>query len=667
MHYISFNNKAMLKNIIIISFLLLVNSFRLFSQQPAYTDHRTFFSEIDSLENVIKDKSISDEDLLDAYYRLSFAYSNDNQDKYAHYTVLSMELAKKMKDYVTESITIRNYISYLSFNGKNDSVQKYHERALEVLEEIKKIGNEELTDREYSLLAGTMGNHYSYNSNEMKAIEEYQKALRIFEKYNQKESMVILHTNVASLYSSIENFKQAEVSLLKALEITKGMTDTMMMIYVKKDLCDLEIRKGNYEQAKEYATFCLDYHESSQFDAFEMSDIYCTLSEIYRDGYNDYDKAEYHALQAMKLAEQNNSIKNLCNAHLELGKIYMHKGEWKKAEINILKCLELDDSELNAAISCHRNLTRIYIYMNEQDKAIEHFTKANELQSRLNNEQYQSALSEMEVRYDTETKELRIATLETEKRLQFWITICIIFIVILMAVWFLFLWRWAVEKSKIIKQKKDLEVIEARMRGESEERIRLSRDLHDGLGGMLTGVKLKMELMNQNRDSNKDYNDNFNDSMRILRESMTELRRISHHLMPISLRTNGLKSALNDFCSSFNNVAFDFYGDATRLEPQMEMLIYRIVHELVNNAIKHSGAEHIVVQVMQETEYIALIINDDGCGFDVNSTMPGMGLKNIRERVSARNGRLEISSEIGNGTEINIEFNLKLDNDDSHE
>lgn len=155
--------------------------------------------------------------------------------------------------------------------------------------------------------------------------------------------------------------------------------------------------------------------------------------------------------------------------------------------------------------------------------------------------------------------------------------------------------------------------------------------------------------------------------MRILKESMTELRRISHHLMPISLRTNGLKSALNDFCSSFNNVSFDFYGDETRLEPQMEMLIYRIVHELVNNAIKHSRAEHIVVQVMQEPEYIALIINDDGCGFDVNSTMPGMGLKNIRERVSARNGRLEISSEIGNGTEINIEFNLKLGNDDSHE
>lgn len=637
--------------------LCFLNIPKVFSQDE-YTNHRTYHSEIDSLENLLNDKSLDKDELLDIYYGLSFAFSEGNQDKFAHYSKLGINLAKDIKDYVTESVLLRNYIAYLTYNGKNDSVASYYDRAVEVLEEIKKIDNEELVDREVSLLAGTMGNHYNISGKSLKAIEEYQKALRVFEKYDQKESLVILYSNVAQLYLSIENDSQAEVNMLKALEVTQRMNDSLMMMYVNHDLCDLEIYRENYDKAKDYATFCCDYMRAHEEEGLEYAEILCIMSRIHRMSDNDYEKAETTALEALNVAETYNSIPHLFNAYLELGKIYIHKEEWREAERYILKAMSIDDEDPAAMISCHRNLTRIYIHLNEHEKAIEHFNKSNELQTDLNNKEFQSALSEMEVRYETETKELRIASLENEKKFQFWITTCIIFIIFSVAAWLLFMWRWAEEKNRIAKQKKHLELIEARMKGESDERIRLSRDLHDGLGGMLTGVKLKMEMMDMSRNHKDGYQNNYEDSMRILKESMTELRRISHHLMPLSLRTNGIKVALSDYCRSFNNVNFDFYGEDKRLDSQFEIMIYRIVHELVNNAVKHAKADMINVQIMQEDDYIAILVNDNGCGFDVDNISKGMGLNNVKERVSTRNGRFEITSEKDKGTEINIEFEL---------
>lgn len=642
---------------------LLINN--LYSQ--SYVDHRTYHSEIDSLENMLGDNTLSKDELLSIYYGLSFAYSEDDQDKFAHYSLLAMNLAEEINDYVTESIVIRNYIAYLSFNAMGDSVARYYERALEVMEQIEKIGNEELIDREKSLLAGTMGNHYNYIGEDLKAIEEYQNALRIFEKYDQKESMVILYSNVAQLYMRMENSSQAEHNMLMALEVAEQMNDSLMMMYAKHDLCEMEIRRKNYVEAKQYADFCYDYLRVHDEEGHEFSDILCNLAEIYRSGYSDYDNAERYALHSLEIAEKYKSVPHLCNANMELGKISMHKKEWREAESYFLKTIGLNESDPAGLISCYRNLTKVYIHLDCPDEAIDYFDEANELQSDWNNKEYQAALSEMEVRYEIEKKEMRIATLEKEKRFQFWITVCIIFIIFSIAGWLLFMWRWAEEKNRIVKQKKHLEIVEARMKGESDERIRLSRDLHDGLGGMLTGVKLKMEMMDQHKEVKDGYQNNYEDSMKILKDAMTELRRISNHLMPLSLKTNGIRVALSDYCKSFNNVTFDFYGEERRFDSQFEIMIYRIVHELVNNAVKHSKADMINVQIMQETEYIGILVSDNGCGFDTEKVVKGMGLNNVRERVNSRNGRMEIISDKDKGTEINIEFELNATNNDNRE
>jgi len=214
---------------------------------------------------------------------------------------------------------------------------------------------------------------------------------------------------------------------------------------------------------------------------------------------------------------------------------------------------------------------------------------------------------------------------------------------------------------KQLEQEKQLVATQAVLDGETQERSRLARDLHDGLGSMLTGVKLN--LMEMKKGAKLEYPDveRFDKALGLLDNSVVEMRRVAHHLMPDSLSRLGLKPAVEDFCRSLApTVVFDYFGDEKRLDPMMEVVIYRSIHELVNNALKYSGASQILVQLMQEPNRISFTVQDNGCGFDPSMETNGSGLRNIRNRIASFGGNIQIDSRMGEGTEINGE--LKVEN-----
>ena len=150
----------------------------------------------------------------------------------------------------------------------------------------------------------------------------------------------------------------------------------------------------------------------------------------------------------------------------------------------------------------------------------------------------------------------------------------------------------------------------------------------------------------------------FDKVMELLDSSMQELRRVAHNMMPESLSRYGLKVSLEDFCNSFPHVKFHFYGNENRLEPKMEMTIYRVIHELVNNAVKHARAENINVQMIRDTDRISFIVQDDGIGFNPEKISSGSGLQNIENRINSVGGTINILSSAGAGTEITIDIDL---------
>ena len=213
-------------------------------------------------------------------------------------------------------------------------------------------------------------------------------------------------------------------------------------------------------------------------------------------------------------------------------------------------------------------------------------------------------------------------------------------------------------EQKIIRleQEKQLSAAQAVLDGETAERTRLARDLHDGLGGMLSAVKLNLFDMKQGAIIEAEDVSRFNKVMEMLDNSMQELRRITHNMMPEALSRYGLKVALNEFCNSFREVHFHFFGDDRRLDNKLEVTIYRVVYELVNNALRHAGARNINVQLINEIDLVALNVQDDGKGFDPDKETDGTGLDNIRTRIASLNGTINIYSQPGEGTEIDVEF-----------
>ena len=156
----------------------------------------------------------------------------------------------------------------------------------------------------------------------------------------------------------------------------------------------------------------------------------------------------------------------------------------------------------------------------------------------------------------------------------------------------------------------------------------------------------------------------FNHALDLLNTSITEMRRVAHNLMPETLMHYGLQTALTDFIKQVEPeglpiIRFNTFGDDLRYDKELEITLYRISQELITNALKHAHAKQIDIQLFTEGNRICVQIIDNGIGFDPERLDPskkGKGLKNIRDRVTAFNGRFEILSEHGNGTESTIEF-----------
>jgi len=156
----------------------------------------------------------------------------------------------------------------------------------------------------------------------------------------------------------------------------------------------------------------------------------------------------------------------------------------------------------------------------------------------------------------------------------------------------------------------------------------------------------------------------FNHALDLLDTSIIEMRRVAHNLMPETLMHYGMRTALNDF---INQVApeklpvirLSTFGEDLRFEKEIEITLYRIAQELVTNAIKHAHAKLIDIQLFTEKDRICVQVIDNGIGFDpeiLGSSKKGNGLKNIQDRVTAFNGKFEILSQQGKGTESTVEF-----------
>jgi signal transduction histidine kinase len=199
--------------------------------------------------------------------------------------------------------------------------------------------------------------------------------------------------------------------------------------------------------------------------------------------------------------------------------------------------------------------------------------------------------------------------------------------------------------------------------GQEDERQRLSRELHDGLGQMIVATKLKTEsIMNAGNTINPD---NISRLRAMFDSLVDEVRGISNNLMPPVLQEFGLEVALNQICKEISNhskikVIFDSQIADRELDKRIATYVFRIAQEALNNAVKHSGASEIIVTLIGNERMINLMVQDDGVGINIESpnNMDGRGMNSMSERVKLLNGLIDISKGVNNGTIVSVKIPL---------
>jgi two-component system NarL family sensor kinase len=328
-----------------------------------------------------------------------------------------------------------------------------------------------------------------------------------------------------------------------------------------------------------------------------------------------------------------------------------------------------------------------YFNMAKAAERAKRFEEANqylhlyeELKDKTRGEEVAVLLNTLESEYETEKRSRQINQLKLERSLQQseirrknLINYALIGALILSGGLSILLYRIYRQKQQLqqrmiseLEKDRELDITRSILLGQEEERKRLAKDLHDGLGGMLSSVKFAFQKSKATEGSSVNET-RYMHASDLLDQSIIELRRIAHNMIPESLAKYGIAAAIRDYCTSINKsgklkVVFQsMNADEVKPDLTVSNTIFRIVQELLNNVLRHAEAQQAIVQLSRESNMLSITVEDDGRGFDLSAAAreAGMGWCNIRNRVKFLKGQMDIQSSPGNGTYVHVAINLK--------
>lgn len=595
------------------------------------------------------------------YFKIGELYEKSDLTKAKEYYNKARMLCDKIgysRGYFTFAV---NYSYVLDIEGQHDSAIIVNQKAL-------KLAETEKNRKQIAVALGGLGKSYTYKSQYETALDYYQKALPYVEEANDKALQAKFNDILQCLYYYLKQHDRAIAYGEKAVAILKDKPNSQEYgnALMNLSVSYLHRKPPLPEKALEGQLEVLRIAKLNGNLKMQASSLN-NIADCYLSLKKPEDARNYHE-KGLELGKRMNSVRTIYISSMGLGYYEMQKNNFDRAETYFSEALAIAQKHkmLKQEKDCVMAFVDLSLARNDYVAYKRYERSLDSLSNIVLNETIQKALLELETKYEAEKKDSRIVALERERKLVYWLSGSGILIFILL-VTLLFFRNRIIKHQKIIaehqvvqlKQEKQLIASQSILEGETAERSRLARDLHDGLGGMLSVVRLNLKGIRTGAFIEDEDVSRYGKALSMLDDSIKELRRVAHHMMPESLLRYGLKASLTDFCNDIPSVQFHYFGNDNRLDCRLEILIYRSAHELVNNALRHAEATQINLQLVQEDDRVSLTVQDDGKGFDPDTTPKGMGLDSVNNRVASFDGKMSIYSSPGNGTEINIEFQLK--------
>ncbi|MGN7786421.1 ATP-binding protein [Niabella sp. 22666] len=563
---------------------------------------------------------------------------------------------------------IASYTGVLNVKGAFDSALVLNKQSFQIAKELN----------DKSLMARTLaniGNSFNYLSEYDSAIYYYEAAGRYFEDMGNKYLLARMYEMKQLVYQNIGQYKHALLYGKLAANELRASGDSI-------DLGRCLLNLANSYQSNNFpdsAFIC--YKEAlaiSQKTNFISGEIACLLGigNIYFHKYDADQMKPYYEkalIKARQLADPQGQLVALRGRAL----YYFLKKEFDKAKESCMASLTLADS-LGTKYDRYESmqvLSSILYAQHDIEEGEKLKDKIQLLENEIRGDELQQKTIAIEKKFETEKKETQIklqqSQLKQQHILNYFLIACAAgLLIISLLAYRNYKHRQKLQQSKIdeLETEKQLTATEAVLKGEERERTRLAKDLHDGLGGMLSGVKFSLSNVKGNLLLTPDNAQAFERSIDMLDSSIKEMRRIAHNMMPEVLVKYGINVALQEFCNEIDGsgavqVSYQCVGAGDAgIDPTIAVTIYRIIQELVHNSVKHSGAQNALVQlhISIQEKLLTVTVEDDGKGFDKNqlTAAKGMGWNNIQNRVDFLKGKIDVHSEPGKGTSVLIEVNI---------
>ena len=392
-----------------------------------------------------------------------------------------------------------------------------------------------------------------------------------------------------------------------------------------------------------------------------------------------------HIQKAVAAAPEIGKASNryLIFANIFLGEAYIMLGRYREA-IDLVKPALAEAKKLNIISileHAHKTLADSYDGIGQYKEAAEQRKLYSIAKDSLMKTEKMELSYNMEMKYriaeknkELAQKELNIVKNEARIKNKNILIACITAGLLLIVVISLLIFRTNKHKQKLqsekitgLQQEMQIKTLKAKVSGSEKERSRIARDLHDGISGTIGSVRARVGMVFR-KYKTEEVSEDFSEIMQMLEDAATEVRKTAHNLMPEILLQEGLVNATELFCERINtnhglHVSFNSTGEITRLDPDIELSLYRIIQELVNNIVKHAAASNAIVQIGFNKNIIGITVEDDGKGMAGGhaETGFGVGLTTIKERIHAMKGTIDITSSTAEGTSIYIEIDsLKI-------
>lgn len=585
------------------------------------------------------------------YYYVAGVYMehyNLVQAKTEFYKAVS--LLRADTSYTAQRYLARVWHNIGAIHQREDNTEEYLkmliEKACPILE---KIGDSLLLASNYYDIGHVFCDIRQYD----KAFAYFEKAATIFSHHDGYAEAVESHLGMVKALLYQEDFSPAKQKKMEDhLSFSFNMLEKHPQAY---PWLNYHILQGMFQQyVKEDYQAALHSYDKGVAFAEERQEPYNRIELLNRKYYLFYDQGQYHRAREMA---------------------YIVYEENAKYALSRNKLINL------------KNLVNVEEALGNKNKAFTLLKEYVALADTVNKKQTNVELNLIEQKYEHEKKEREIVELKAENQLKSaalkYNKAMLTFTVIALSGLFILLILGGLlyrNKQRLVKQqiqlhqeqvmrmKKEQQIsfFNAMIQGQEQERKRLASDLHDGLGGLLSNIKLllsKNSCFGQSSDAQQQHQT----ILFKLDSAVNELRRIARNMMPETLLRFGLVVALRDFCEDLERsgikISLQTYGFSPNDDKNQQIMVYRILQELIHNAVRHAYAKNILVQCIQNEEKVFITVEDDGQGFDVQDqeVKKGIGLHNVKNRVAYLNGKLDIQSEKSIGTTINIEFNVHTD------